>query len=85
MVEGKNVDENVDESEEDYSILIPTTPSHLDFGKSTMTEDDMPMMMKLGYFGEAESKLVRFAGEAVVPKPEKDEVVVFKSLFGAGL
>jgi hypothetical protein len=23
----------------------------------------MPMMMKLGYFGEAESKLVRFARE----------------------
>jgi hypothetical protein len=26
-------------------------------------EADMPMMMKLGYFGEAEKKLVRFAGE----------------------
>jgi hypothetical protein len=52
------VEENVDESEEDYSILILTKPSHLDFEKSTMSEDDMPMMMKLGYFGEAESKLV---------------------------
>jgi hypothetical protein len=85
MVEGEIVDENADESEEDYSILIPTKPSHLDFGKSTVTEDDMPMMMKLGYFGEAESKLVRFAGKEVVPKPEKDEVVVFKSFFRAGL
>jgi hypothetical protein len=45
------------ESEEDYNILIPTKPSHLDFEKSTVTEDDMPMMMKLGYFGEAESNL----------------------------
>jgi hypothetical protein len=54
VVEG----ENVDESEEDYSILIPTMPSHLEFEKSTMTEDDMPMMMKMGYFGEAESKLI---------------------------
>jgi hypothetical protein len=51
-------EDNVDESEEDYSILIPTKPSHLDFEKSTVTEDDMPIMMKLGYFGEAESKLV---------------------------
>jgi hypothetical protein len=49
-------EENVDESE-DYSVLIPTKPIHLDFEKSTMFEDDMPMMMKLGYFGEAESKL----------------------------
>ena len=43
-------EENVDESE-DYSILIPTKPSHLDFEKSVVSEDDMPMMMKLGYFG----------------------------------
>jgi hypothetical protein len=34
-------EENVDESEEDYSILIPTKPSHLEFEKSTVTEGDM--------------------------------------------
>jgi hypothetical protein len=34
-------EENVDESEEDYTILIPTKPSHLDFEKSTVSEDDM--------------------------------------------
>jgi hypothetical protein len=43
-------EENVDEGE-DYSILTPTKPSHLDFEKSTVSEDDMPMMMKLGYLG----------------------------------
>jgi hypothetical protein len=42
-------------------------------------------MMKLGYFGEAESKLVRFAGEETTPTPKSDEVVVFKSFFRAGL
>jgi hypothetical protein len=41
--------------EEDYSILIPSKPSHLDFGKSTISKADMPMMTKLGYFGEADS------------------------------
>jgi hypothetical protein len=56
-------EEDIEEDEEDYSILIPTKPSHLDFEKSTVFEADMPMMMKLGYFGEAEKKLVRFAGE----------------------
>ena len=81
VVEG----ENVDESEEDHNILIPTKPSHLDFEKSTLTKDDMPMMMKLGYFGEAESKLIRFAGEETILEPKKDEVVVFKSFFRAGL
>ena len=43
------------------------------------------MMKKLGYFGEAESKLVRFAGEEVVPQPREDKVVVFKIFFRAGL
>jgi hypothetical protein len=81
MVEG----ENIGESEEDYSILIPTKPSHLDFEKSTVMEDDMPMMMKLGYFGEAESKLIRFAGEETITEPKKDEVVIFKSFFRVGL
>ena len=60
-------EENVDEEEEDYNTLIPTKPSHLDFEKSTMSEADMPMMMKLGYFGEAEKKLIRFAGEETTP------------------
>ena len=59
MVEG----ESDNESEEDNNILNPTKPSHLEFEKSTVTEDDMTMMKKLGYCGESESKLVRFAGE----------------------
>jgi hypothetical protein len=43
------------------------------------------MMKKLGYFGENDSKLIRFAGEEVVPEPKEDEVVVFKSFSRAGL
>jgi hypothetical protein len=42
-------------------------------------------MKKLGYFGENEDELIRFAGEEVIPKPKEDEVVVFKSFFKAGL
>jgi hypothetical protein len=78
-------EENIDESEEDYNILIPTKPSHLDFEKSTVSKDDVPMMMKLSYFGEAESKFVRFAGVETTPAPKNDEVVVFKSFLRAGL
>jgi hypothetical protein len=73
------------EDEEDYAILSPAKPSHIEFGKSTMTADDMVMMKKLGYFGEAESKLVRFAGEEDITEPKDDEIVVFKSFFRAGL
>jgi hypothetical protein len=56
-------EENIDEEEEDYNTLTPSKPSHLDFKKSTVSEADIPRMMKLGYFGEAEKKLIRFAGE----------------------
>jgi hypothetical protein len=73
------------EEEIDYNTAMPSKPSHLDFGKSTVFEADMPMMTKLGYFGEAEKKLIRFGGEETLPKPENDEVVVFKSFFKAGL
>jgi hypothetical protein len=60
-------------------------PSHLDFGKSNVSEADMPMMIKLGYFGEAEKKLIHFAAEETTPTLENDEVVVFRSFFRAGL
>jgi hypothetical protein len=78
-------EEDVDEEEEDYNTLIPAKPSHLDFGKSTVSEADVPMMMKLGYFGEAEKNLIRFAGKVTPPTPKDDEVVVFKSFFTVGL
>jgi hypothetical protein len=74
-----------DEFEEDNSILSPSKPSHIEFGKSTMSAEDLVMMKKLGYFGETESKLIRFAGEEVIPEPKEDEVVVFKSFFRAWL
>jgi hypothetical protein len=41
-----------DEIEEDNSILSPSKPSHIEFGKSTMSAEDLVMMKKLGYFGK---------------------------------
>jgi hypothetical protein len=84
--EQANIEEgDADEEEIDYNTIMPSKPSHLDFGKSTVSEADMPMMIKLGYFGEAKKKLIRFGGEETTPKPKNDEVVVFRSFFKAGL
>ena len=44
------------ESEDDYSA-VPTKPSHLEFGKSTISEDDLPKLLNLGYFSEAKKEL----------------------------
>jgi hypothetical protein len=80
--------EQVDAREDEYEDKYGATPSklsHLEFGKSSITEGDVPKLLKLGYFSEAKKKLIRFGGEQITPKPEKDEVVVFKSFFKAGL
>jgi hypothetical protein len=73
------------EDEDDDDILSPSKPNHIEFGKSTVTAEDMVLMKKLGYFGENDDKLVRFAGEEVIPEPKDDEVVVFRSFFRAEL
>jgi hypothetical protein len=82
--EAEQADAEELESEDDYSA-VPTKPNHLEFGKSTISEGDMPKLMNLGYFSEAKKELVRFGGEEITPKPGKDEVVVFKSFSKAGL
>jgi hypothetical protein len=85
-IEQADIEEgDANEGEIDYNIIMPSKPSHLDFGKSTVSEADMTMMTKLGYFREAEKGLICFGREETIPKPEDDEVVVFKSFFKAGL
>jgi hypothetical protein len=76
---------DANKGEIDYDIIMPSKPSHLDFGKSTVSEADMTMMTKLGYFKEADKGLIRFGREETIPKSKNDEVVVFKSFFKAGL
>jgi hypothetical protein len=71
----------VDEEEEDYNTLMLAKSSHMDFGKSTVSEADMPMMVKLGYFGEADL----FWRRRNHSDTGKNEVVVFRSFFRAGL
>jgi hypothetical protein len=73
------------EDEDNDAILSPSKPSHIEFGKSTITTKDLVLMKKFGYFGENDDNLVRFAGEEAIPEPKDDEVVVFRSFFRAGL
>jgi hypothetical protein len=73
------------ESEDDDNILSPSKPSHIEFGKSTVKADDLILMKKLGYFGDNNDGLVRFAREEVISEPKDDEGIVFKSFFRAGL
>jgi hypothetical protein len=77
--------ESDNESEDDNSILCPTKPSHVEFGRSIVKVEDLVLMKKLGYFGDNDDELVCFVGEETIPEPKEDEVVVFKSFFRVGL
>jgi hypothetical protein len=83
--EAEHADIEETDSEDDYNIAVPSKPSHLDFGKSTISKTDFPKMVKSGYFSEDKKELIRFGGEETTPKPEKDEIVIFKSFLKAGL
>jgi hypothetical protein len=73
-----------DNKDED-GILSSSNPSYIEFRKSMVKAEDLVLMKKLGYFGENDDELVRFAREEVIPEPKDDKVVVFKSFFRAGL
>jgi hypothetical protein len=83
--EAEQADIEEADSDGDYNIAVPSKPSHLDFRKSTISKADFPKMVKLGYFNEDEKKLIRFGGEEITLKPQKDEIVIFKSFLKAGL
>jgi hypothetical protein len=83
--EAEQADIEEADSDDDYHIAVPSKPSHLDFGKSTISKVDFSKMVKSGYFSENEKKLLRFGEEETTPKPEKDEIVIFKSFLKAGL
>jgi hypothetical protein len=57
--------------------------SYIKIGRSTLKEKDLQSMRRLGYFSSKVN--VRLPGEATTPKLGKDEVVVYKSFFKAGL
>jgi hypothetical protein len=57
-------------------------PSHVVFGKSTVKQGQIEVM-KGRYFHDI--YIMRAGGESIVPLPEADEVVVFKSFMKAGL
>jgi hypothetical protein len=69
--EATQADVEEDEIEDDCGAM-PSKPSHLEFGKSTITKGDMAKLLKLGYFSEDKKELIRFGGKEVTPKPEKD-------------
>jgi hypothetical protein len=58
-------------SDDDYYIVVPSKPSHLDFEKSTVSKADFSKMVKSGYFSENEKKLLRFGGGGNYPKARK--------------
>lgn len=50
-----------------------------------MKLEDLDVLKSLGYIGQKEDNMIRFAGSETAPEPKDDEVVVFRSFFREGL
>jgi hypothetical protein len=70
--------ESGDEDSEDR----PWRPSHAVFGKLTITQSHIDTM-RGRYFRDM--SIVRVGGDNIVPAPEENEVVVYRSFLKAGL
>jgi hypothetical protein len=70
------------ESENEDAEDQPWRPSHVVFGKSTVKQGQIEAM-KGKYFHDI--SIVRAGGKSIVPLPEEEIVVVFKSFMKAGL
>jgi hypothetical protein len=49
IAEAEEEDIEGTDSEDDYRIAMPSKPSHLDFGKSTVSKSDLSKMVKSGF------------------------------------
>ena len=49
IAEAEEEDMEETDSEDDYRIAMPSKPSHLDFGKSTVSKADLSKMVKSGF------------------------------------
>jgi hypothetical protein len=52
--------------EDEYNCGMPSKPSHLDFGKSTISEADLPKMVKLGYLVKQKRSWFVLAGRRLL-------------------
>ena len=75
--EGEEAEET--DSEDDYHLATPSKPSHLDFGKSTVSKADLSKMVKSGYFTENQKKLLRFGGEETTQSRRKMKLLFLKA------
>jgi hypothetical protein len=72
---------DVESGHEDFEDW-PWRPSHTVFGKSTIKQSHLDNM-RGRYFRDM--SIVRAGGDNIVPGPEEDEVVIYRSFFKASL
>jgi hypothetical protein len=64
---------NIEEADpdDDYHIAMPSKPSHLDFGKSTVSKADLSKMVKSGYFTVRMRRSYFASGGKKLPRSQK--------------
>jgi hypothetical protein len=77
-------DRSDDENEEDNIILSPWKPSHIEFGKSTMSTEDLVLMRKLGYFGKVRVNLIALLARKWSESRRRMKLLYLKVSLGRG-
>jgi hypothetical protein len=72
---------DVESGDEDFEDR-PWRPSHAVFGKSTIKQSHLDNM-RGRYFRDM--SIVRVGGDNIIPAPEENEFVIYRSFFKAGL
>jgi hypothetical protein len=85
VVDKSDSEANAGSDEEEPSILRLNKPSHIEFGESTIKAEDLDVLKWLGYIGQKEDNMIRFAGIEIILELKDDEVVVLRSFFRARL
>lgn len=67
IAEKSDSESEEDSDEEDLNVLLPSKPNHVEFGKSTVKVEDLDVLKKLGYIGQNDDTVIRFAGDDIIP------------------
>ena len=75
-------EEDIEETdpEDDYRIAMPSKPSHLDFGKSTVSKADLSKMVKSGFLMKIRRSYYA-SGEKRLPQSRRRMKLLFSKAF----
>ena len=80
IAEAEEEENEETDPEDDYRIAMPSKPSHLDFGKSTVSKADLSKMVKSGFLLKIRRSYCA-SGEKRLPQSRRKMKLLFSKAF----